>query len=139
MLISSQLMQSTGNNWNLQGPAQKGVGFFGRKEGITTVSISVRNFIGRIVFEGTLESSPEESDANDGWFRIIIDGDSWLEYPSIVDKSKNPADTHLGLRTTRTISKDFLGNFTYMRARLERDYLIDSAVQPITNADLSAV
>ena len=139
MLLSAQLMQSTGDNWNVQGAIQKGVGYFGRKEGVTTVSISVRNFIGRISFEGTIENSPEDADQNNGWFKIDIQGNEWLEYPSVLDKSKNPADTYLGLRTTRTVCLDLLGNFTYIRAVLDRDYLIDSKLVPITNADLSAV
>lgn len=133
MLTSLTLMADTGGNWNSISEPIKGPGYTKRTNSSTTFTIAVRNFVGKIRIEGTLENSPEDADVNSGWVDILQEGT--IQYPL----EFKPNNSLYGYQTTSTIFRVLNGNFTYLRAVLERDYLKDSTINTIDNADYAAV
>lgn len=89
--------------------------YSGITQNLHTISINVRNFKGRIYIEATLEPEPAESD----WFPVkIVSEDLYREYPL---DSQNPTGDNGG--DTITEGFTFKGNFLYIRARVDREYL----------------
>ena len=89
--------------------------FGGNTQNLHTVSVSVSNFVGRVLIEGTLASSPTESD----WFPIYLtSGTTHRQYPV---NSNSPNGNNQG--DTRTEGFTFRANLLYIRARVDRAYL----------------
>ena len=133
MLTSLTLMADTGTNWNLVSDPIKGPGYTKRSNSDTTISISVRNFVGRIRIMGTLENSTSDADLHNGWFDVLEP--EFIQYPA----AYIPNNGLYGVPTTSTLFKVINGNFTYLKAILERDYLKDSSIYTIENSDIAAV
>jgi len=109
------LLPTTGNLINAVGKKQKGAGYSNFGGAVHTVSISVTNFIGRVYIEGSLETEPTESD----WFNISLVNDlPYVEFPRIPSR---PTGYVQG--DTETLAYDFMGNYVWIRARLDRTYL----------------
>lgn len=105
------LMDDSGLNVSLKGDPVRADGWWGYTDGKSTVSIHVQEFTGRVAIEATLASEPTEDD----WFPV------WLltttPYIDMKNESSSQAFT-------------FEGNFTYVRAILDRSYI---QMQPTTN------
>tara|TARA_B100000965_G_scaffold108490_1_gene89677 strand:+ start:4618 stop:4995 length:378 start_codon:yes stop_codon:yes gene_type:complete len=87
----------------------KADGYYGYTDGLHTVAIKINGFYGRIYIEGTLEKTP----TTDDWFPLQLSGNSdYLDYGSG--------------KTTATVGKTFYGNFTYLRARVDRSHIVAS-------------
>ena len=81
-----------------------------------TVSISLSNFIGRVYIEGSLSIEPTEID----WFPIdLVANNEYLQFPQ--DKNR-PTGANGG--DSGTVAYSFSGNYIWLRARVNRDYLI---------------
>lgn len=115
----SLLLSNTSQKWNVIGDKIRGDGWFGSTDGMHTISIHYHNFIGRLRVQGTLAEHPEDSD----WFDIGLSAHScdcdglFLEFP--MTDSTDPA--------TGTHAYTFCGNFTFLRAAVERDYINSDA------------
>lgn len=79
-----------------------------------TVGIYAANLTGQVFIEATLVTNPQESD----WFPIVLDGqpNPYVQFPY----GGNATTTGNGLQL---VASSFYGNFTWIRARLNRDYL----------------
>ena len=109
------LLPTTGNQINAVGKKQKGAGYSNFGGAVHTVSISVTNFVGRIYVEGSLETDPSEGD----WFSINLANDlPYVEYPRIPSRP-----TGFVQGDTGSLAFDFMGNYVWIRARLDRTYL----------------
>ena len=98
MLLSNAELDQTGL-------AVRADGYYGYAGGMHTVGFSLKNFIGRVFVDATLSDNPQETD----WFPISLDGASdFMEFD---------------LPTTRVETFNVIGNFVYLRARIERSYL----------------
>lgn len=92
----------------------KGDGYYGNSDGFHTVQTSIQNFVGRIEFQGTLASTPENTD----WFSLELGSNS-----SSVDTTGVLSDTnitYLSYSTSTTVVKtyNFIGNCVWVRAKI---------------------
>jgi len=85
------------------GAKARGDGFYGFADGLHTISFHVNNFTGRIHLDATLVENPTESD----WFPISLE----INTPYIQFDASS---------VTKGVS--FVGNFVYVRARVDRAY-----------------
>ena len=109
MSRQSVLMLGTKNELDYTGDSVRGDGFYGFSDGIHTVQITVADYIGRIYVQGTLASTPVETD----WFNIKVNGnDDYITY-----------GVGAGTGVTNTTAFTFQGNMVYLRAKVERSHL----------------
>ena len=86
----------------------KGDGYYGYADGLHTMSFHFKNFKGRIFVQATLVAEPTEDD----WFPIQLDTNTnYYEYNT---------------QTSWTVGTTFQGNFVWIRAKIDRDYLGDA-------------
>jgi len=121
-MFSVTLLGSTTTQINVVGIPQKGAGYSNTIGCNHTVSISVVNFIGRVYIQGSLASQPGPMD----WFPIPLVGDvPFLQFP------QNPsAPTGSGNGDTGVIAASFSGNYIWLRAIVDRSYLIPPPTDP---------
>lgn len=122
---SSIMMQNTTNKFEVIGDPVRADSYYGFTDGLHTISVHYHNFTGRFRIQGTLALEPEESD----WFDIDLqaiecDGVSYVEYPR---DPENPttSDASGFVGDTGVDAFTFVGNFTFLRARMDRAYLGD--------------
>jgi hypothetical protein len=99
MLIPNGTLDQTG-------PATRADGYYGFADGMHTVAFYLKNFSGRLYIEATLSDDPRESD----WFPIGL-GNNGIPYYSVDETS------------TKVETFNVVGNFVYLRAKIERSYL----------------
>ena len=121
-----------GNNTllNQTGAAQRGAGYYTTSVngGWHTVSADLTDFVGRIYIEATLSAQPTEND----WFPVQLSGtQAYQQFP--VDPAHLQGDGSNTHGDTVTVGWTFRGNFTFVRARVDRSYLF-----PVPN-DLTTV
>ena len=117
------LTDSTGQ-LNVTGAAFKAAGYFGYTTGVTTIAYNLNDFTGRVYLEGSLASTPTESD----WFTIDMGATlPYVQYP--VDPF-NPSGT---TGDTGIFSFTFQSNIVWIRMRLDRTYLINPNVNSVGN------
>lgn len=115
-MYSVILLDSTTTELNVIGHKQKGAGYSTTIGCNHTVSITVSNFIGRVYIEGSLASDPSDGD----WFPIDLGNQLYyIEYP--INKNR-PTGAYGG--DTGTLAFSFSGNYIWIRAVVNRDYLI---------------
>ena len=115
------MMGSTGREWNVTGDAKRADSYFGYSDGLHTVSVTYANFTGGFKLQGTLALEPEDED----WFDIGLNssncsGETTVYYPK---DETDPTTSPDGTGDTGTDAFTFIGNFTYLRAILTRDYI----------------
>lgn len=97
------MLSSTQGQLELTGDPLRADGWYGYTDGLHTVAIYLANFTGRVIIEASIDAEP----AIDDWFPIEIKGNTYLEFS----------------QTTSTIGFNLVGNFTWLRARIDREYL----------------
>jgi len=112
------MLSNTGRNHNIIGKPIRADGYYGRTDGIHTVQIIYSNFTGEFGLQGTLEVTPSEGD----WFFINLNSFSAIQSP-FVRFPENPADPTGDIGDTGSRAFTFLGNFVFLRAVLNRDYI----------------
>lgn len=109
------MMSETSGEAELVGDKVRADGWYGASSGLQTISISVSNFRGKIIIQGTLHSVPSDDD----WFPVLLnDKMEYVKYPRI----ENDPTGHFN-GDTRTEGFDVTGNFTFLRAILDRTHL----------------
>lgn len=100
---------------NVTGDKIRADAWFGLKDGLHTVTFSLENYTGRIFIEASLESDPQEND----WFTVFLNGAKpYMEYPlDSLAPTGLSGDTFVDAYT-------FQGNFLYLRARIDRSYVV---------------
>lgn len=122
---SYDLLIDTSGQLNVTGPAVKGDGFYGFSDGLHTISLKLDNFTGRFYIEATLELHPKEED----WFPIMLSGNNpYIQYP--VNQQMPTGSTGDSGMDSFVVE----GNFVFLRARINRDYVVPV---PITPEDLA--
>lgn len=114
---------STNNDyhWNEVSLPLAAGGYYGSTSGLHTIAFTLRNFIGRIYVEATLASNPTEAD----WFPIIFKESCkfYIEFTDTVIYNPNSEQTIYQHGTTGTFAENVVGNFTYLRVGVRRDYI----------------
>lgn len=98
IILSNQVHPGDSTTETVTGEKYKGDGYYSRADGFHTVQYSVNGFIGSIVMQATLATSPTTSD----WFTL-----SATEHSSTSTDSNN---------ATGTFIKNFTGNYVWVRA-----------------------
>lgn len=121
-MFSITLLDSTTTQLNVVGQKQRGAGYNSTIGCNHTVSISTMNFKGRVFIEGSIASDPYEDD----WFPIeLLPNQYFIQFPL------NPNDpTGTGGGDTSVIAYNFAGNYIWIRARVDRNYLIPYPADP---------
>lgn len=118
------LLPSTQGQLNVTGTQIRASGATRSVGGVYTVAVSTANLTGRVYIEASLASDPQDSD----WFSVTIQGVTtpYLEF-----------DGGAGAQMT---GFSFRGNFTWLRARLDRTYLLgNTQPTPVALAALGYV
>lgn len=102
------------------GNKAKGDGYYGFADGLHTVSFHVQQFTGRIYLQATLIEDPTEDD----WFYITLE----------IDQNYIQFDNETAARGVT-----FTGNFVWIRAIVDRSYLVDTEYNHALHGVLSKV
>ncbi len=97
MLVGNGSLDQTGG-------ATRADGYYGFADGMQTVAFYVKNFRGRVFIEASVSDNPTEAD----WFPIGLSNLSHYDF-------EEPA--------TRVETFNIVGNFVYLRARIQRSHL----------------
>jgi hypothetical protein len=101
---NSVIMLTDQGQLNFTGDSIRGDGYYGFSDGLHTVQVSLNNFTGRIIVQGSLATSPGATD----WFDIKLNGNT--PYVQYTNSSVTEAFT-------------FQGNIVYLRAQVDRSYI----------------
>ena len=128
------LLNDTSNQMNVKGLNIPAAGYFNRS-GTHTAVFYLNNFIGKILIEGTIANNPQDQD-----FFLIKELDytqftatevtqeiapetNWFEvYLVPLDITQIQTTVYSG-GGNGTVYTTFNGNFTYVRARIDRTYM----------------
>lgn len=120
-MFSIQLLDSTSGKINVTGQRQKGAGWNNSVGNNHTVSMALSNFTGRIYIQGSISANPTDLD----WFDIPIGkGTAYVQHP--LDPALPTGETG----DTGTYAYSFSGNYIWIRARIDRTYLVPPPVDP---------
>lgn len=117
------MMPNTTGKFEVTGPAVRADSYYGFTDGLHTAAVHYNNLTGRVKIQGTLSMEPTEAD----WFDINLQGyecmgDTFIEYPR--DPARPTTRGTSGfVGDTGVDAFTFIGNFTFLRAKLERQYL----------------
>ena len=125
------LLPTTGSQINVTGEKQKGAGYSNWSGTSHTVSITCTNFVGRIYLEASLATTPTEAD----WFGIPFN--STLTYVQFPLNPFRPTGQIQG--DTGSYSFEFVGNYVWIRAKLDRTYLNPQPIETTTVGSVNQV
>lgn len=131
---ATTLLNGDAAQLNQTGSAQRAAGYYSTavNGGWHTISADLVDFTGRIIIEATLVADPAEAD----WFEVQltsanaggdIDGgtaDTASNYAQYPQDPNNPTGAH---GDTGTVGWTLRGNFVWIRARVDRSYLVDTS------------
>lgn len=127
MIKSLNLLPTMLEQINVSGDPVRGAGFYGHTKGLHTVAINVQNFNGRVLVQASIATNPTETD----WFSVLPDGQPYIQYPRAGHLL--PSDPNFYSNVTgenSTMGFNFLCNAVWVRAMVDRSYLIPSLDQP---------
>jgi hypothetical protein len=145
-MISVTLLSNTGDQINVIGLKQPGAGYNNTVGNNHTVSINLDNFTGRIYIQGSLATDPKESD----WFNIPIgNGTPYVQFPldPALPTGYNPALNQWPLNglpndnngDTGIFAYNFSGNYIWIRAVVDRKYLVPPPTDPYFVGQVSQI
>ena len=105
MSMRNSNMMIADGNLNQTGPSTRADGYYGFADGMHTVAFYLKGFKGNLIIEATLSDEPRESD----WFPIGI--------------GANTTFYQVETPETRVESFNIVGNFVYLRAKIQRSHL----------------
>lgn len=105
MSMRNSNMLIADGNLDQSGPATRADGYYGFADGMHTIAFYLKEFKGNLILEATLSDAPRESD----WFPVGI-GASTTFYQVETPES-------------RVESFNIVGNFVYLRAKIQRSHL----------------
>jgi hypothetical protein len=109
MSMRNSNMMIANGNLNQTGPATRADGYYGFADGLHTIAFYLNNFKGNLIVEATLSDDPKESD----WFPIGI--------------GANTTFYQVETPETRVETFNVVGNFVYLRAKIQRSHLGQAA------------
>jgi hypothetical protein len=119
MSKSSVLMlTNTQGQLNIAGAAVRADGWYGFSDGLHTLAIYVVNFTGRLWIEASLADAPTDND----WFPVTISGNDATPYLQFPLDPLRPTGTN-SMGDTATMGLNIIGNYTWLRARVDRSYI----------------
>lgn len=92
----------------------KGDGYFGGSDGFHTVQIDINQFVGKLEMQGSLASSPQESD----WCFVELGTNNMSIDTTGLISEENISSVEYRTATTNVKSYNFIGNYVWVRARV---------------------
>lgn len=92
----------------------KGDGYFGGSDGFHTAQVNISEFIGKIEVQGTLVSTPQESD----WFAVQLGTNNMSVDTTGLLSEENISSVEYQFATTNITSYNFTGNYVWVRAKV---------------------
>lgn len=127
---SITIMGPSGTSMNMFGTAVQGDSYYGYTDGLHTFQVTYAQFVGRFRIQATLSMNP----GTDDWFDIIpheTSGTAWNPAGYVQFNSNSPA---LGSE-----AYTFQGNFTYVRAYMDRTHVADGVTYDSSYGQISRV
>ena len=122
------LLPTTSGQVNVVGSKQKGAGYTNFLGGSHTISVSISNFTGRVYIEASLADDPLEQD----WFSVPVqDQMPYVQFPLDPNHPTSTMSSYIG-GDTGTYAYTFVGNYVWVRARVNRDYLTPTPIDATT-------
>jgi len=106
--VSKVLLPDTAGQTNPVGHHIHGAAYYGLGTGDHTIAVYTQNLTGHLYIEAALASNPNESD----WIQVQFDPASPYVYEDYV-------------ASTGVFTFSFTGNYIWVRARLDRTYLVN--------------
>ena len=125
------LLRTTSGQVNVTGEKQKGAGYTNFLGGSHTVALTLTNFTGRIYIQASLAETPSEQD----WFPVYLQSN--LPYVQFPRDLFNPTGLLGG--DTGTYAYTFVGNYVWIRAVVNRDYLTPAPIDDSTVGSVSEI
>lgn len=113
------MMTNTGTAWNKIGSPIRGNAYYGYTDGLATVQLIIQNLVGGFGIQATLALDPAPED----WFYIKLNPNGDVNTPFIPFPIDPYAPTGANGGDTGSVAFTFVGNFTFIRAVLTRDYI----------------
>jgi hypothetical protein len=113
---SVNILSSTGTSMNVTGEQVRYDSWYGYTDGFGTVMVTFQDFQGKLQVQGTLSLEPSDSD----WFTITESADYTSEF-------------------TGSTSHNIQGNFTFIRAKLNRSHIGDGTTYDPTYGQITRV
>lgn len=130
MRSSLSLLEPLGEVNSVIGSPVRGAGWYGPNSGLHSVSIKVLNFQGRISVQASLAGLPGTHD----WFSVLPDGVDFWQYPR-----PTSAMTTTTAGETSARGFNFVANVVWVRAVVDRSYLVSTGAAPMQTAYLGTV
>lgn len=145
-MISVTLLSNTRDQINVIGLKQPGAGYNNTVGNNHTVSINLDNFTGRIYIQGSLATDPKETD----WFNIPIgNGTPYVQFPldPALPTGYNPMLNQWPANgmpnsdngDTGIFAYNFSGNYIWVRAVVDRKYLVPPPTDPYFVGQVSQI
>lgn len=97
MLVGKSVLDQTGS-------ATRADGYYGFADGLHTIAFYLKSFRGRLYLDATVSDDPKDTD----WFAIKLEGDDYVD---------------VATETTGIKNYNVVGNYVFLRARIERSHL----------------
>lgn len=111
------MLTGTGREHNVVGKAVRAGSYYSLTSGIHTVQVFYTNFTGKFGIQGTLVTDPQEGD----WFDINLNTyNNFSTQDPRVQFPRNPLNPSGRDGDTGTMAFTFIGNFTFLRAVMDR-------------------
>lgn len=121
-MITLNLLAPMGEVISVTGDPMRGAGWYGHTTGLHTVAIRVLNFQGRVSVQASIATVPTDSD----WFSVLPDAVAYIQYPQSGYVIQSPSQGE-----TSTFGFNFSTNAVWVRAIVDRAYLIPSTSTPM--------
>jgi len=105
MSMRNSNMMIADGNLDQTGPATRADGYYGFANGLHTVAFYLKGFKGNLILQATLSDAPRETD----WFPVGIGANTTFFQVETPD--------------TQIESFNIVGNFVYLRAKIQRSHL----------------
>lgn len=105
MSMRNSNMMIADGNLDQTGPATRADGYYGFADGLHTVAFYLKGFKGNLILQATLSDDPRETD----WFPVGIGANTTFFQVETPD--------------TQIESFNIVGNFVYLRAKIQRSHL----------------
>jgi hypothetical protein len=122
MSTTLNLLAPLGETVTVVGDKVQGAGWRGHTTGLHTVAIRVANFRGWVILQASIVVDPVETD----WYSVLPDAAPYLAYPrpNYVIPINNSGETS-------TIAFNFSSNAVWLRASVDRSYLLSPWATPL--------
>ncbi len=136
---SVTVLSATGTEMNKYSDDVKGDSYYGYTDGIHTMQVVYSNFVGRFHIQATLAVTPTDTD----WFDVIVDSSTGLHAGSTAWNDAGYVQFNADSPGNKSEAYTFKGNFTWIRAYMDRTYIgdgttYDNSYGQISNIILSA-